>query len=445
MPFKQFEIRNLKFEFKYKCFNFKFLNFSNSLQILNFKFQIPSSFSSERGVAQLALVILLLAGVAIGTYVVQNRTNVSPNAAEPEETSGCKKVSMSGRSEQELADGRLEVTFTWGDGRTTYDYKTPKKADGDRTLIGAQSRGTLADGTAINKSGASKTSGNTVTQGWSDGSVQYNIVSSGTNHQGLAGERIDASYMMVPSSKGGSCDSSKTATTPKKTSTPKTGSATKTESAPQTNSAAKTNTSNTTTAPITQTQPTSATNTSGIDPQVVSDRLTALYEVFNKQVAQNEATKTATMTAIERSNLQKYVERTRQTIWDGWNAENACSSALTTACASQLPPFLTLATTLARYSSYLAITYNVPEICVRADFGLNPPINLTSQDSVTGPLYLCSGSVGTDRKWRIFDELNVPHTLTATDAAIWKPNINPADYPQQFKDKIQTIESSINK
>ncbi len=44
------------------------------------------SANSQAGVAQLALVMLLLAGVAVGTYVVQNRTNLIPHAQECTET-----------------------------------------------------------------------------------------------------------------------------------------------------------------------------------------------------------------------------------------------------------------------------------------------------------------------------------------------------------------------
>lgn len=38
------------------------------------------SWRSQAGAGQLVVVLLLMAGVAIGTYVVQNRTNISPNA-----------------------------------------------------------------------------------------------------------------------------------------------------------------------------------------------------------------------------------------------------------------------------------------------------------------------------------------------------------------------------
>jgi hypothetical protein len=39
-------------------------------------------FASQSGVGQIILMVLLLAGVAVGTYVVQNRTNLIPHASE---------------------------------------------------------------------------------------------------------------------------------------------------------------------------------------------------------------------------------------------------------------------------------------------------------------------------------------------------------------------------
>lgn len=52
-------------------------------------FTLGNFWRSQAGVAQLAILLLLLAGIGLGTYLVQTRTNFLPKACESAEGTGC--------------------------------------------------------------------------------------------------------------------------------------------------------------------------------------------------------------------------------------------------------------------------------------------------------------------------------------------------------------------
>lgn len=400
---------------------------------------------SQTGAGQLLMVLLLLIGLVVGTYVVQNRTSILPRAAEPPTQSGCSKVSLTSRTEQELSDGRLEITFTWENGAKTYDYKTPKKADGDRTLIASQSKGVNSEGKGITKSGGEKRSGNTITQNWSDGSVQYNTVSAGTNHQGIAGERIDVSYMLVPGSKGGSCgpsnqtgsgqsgSNSSNKNNSDKNKTKNKPLSNQSTNGPDSNNSARTsNTGQSNTAATT-------VNTSATTAVSFVTQFQSLQNVFNQSVVVKVASNSATLDTSSLARINSLVTKTNQSLLNGLQAAQSCATAPTTTCTNALGPLLNFSLVAVRLTAFSALFADVPEICSRADFGINPPINGVSSTGVNGPIYICSGSNGKEKKWRIFDNTNTPLQLGADDNIMWPPLNDPAttaEFPQPFQAKF---------
>lgn len=74
-------------------------------------------FASQSGVGQIILMVLLLAGVAVGTYVVQNRTNLIPHASED---NSC-------NDDTYYCDGDKKIHKTGGyqddNGECVYDYQ----------------------------------------------------------------------------------------------------------------------------------------------------------------------------------------------------------------------------------------------------------------------------------------------------------------------------------
>jgi hypothetical protein len=121
MPRGKFEIYNLKFELK-SAQMFENLNFKPSNLFSNFKLQISNSWRSQAGVGQLVVVMVLLAGLAVGTYVVQQRTNISPNADE-----AC-------TDDVTYCDGGRKIHKTGGyqdeNGVCVFDYQDEGSCDG---------------------------------------------------------------------------------------------------------------------------------------------------------------------------------------------------------------------------------------------------------------------------------------------------------------------------
>ncbi len=360
-----------------------------------------STANSQKGVSQLVLIGVLVLGIGLATYLVQTRTNLLPQAAEP----NCQKVARTGRAETVLPDGRLQITFNWADGRETYDFKSVPQPDGDRTLIPSQTRGKLADGTTITKSGAEKKSGSTVTQAWSDGSIQYNEVTTGINHQGIAGERIETSYLMVPSTKGGSCDSNSK-------STPKTSTKTNSQSGgnQQTSnqSTAKTNQTPAQNTPLASKAPAPASPTP-LASTIATYNSSAIVTQFESLQVIFEQTLVANITAAGKQtvpDLQKLITITRNSISAGLNSAKECVQTKAADCAQKLPPLLNYSKVATRLTAFYAIINGTPQTCSRADFGIAPVLNATS-GLITGPIYLCTSESGNDIKWRVFQD-NTP-------------------------------------
>lgn len=60
------------------------------------------------------------------------------------------------------------------------------------------------------------------------------------------------------------------------------------------------------------------------------------------------------------------------------------------------------AKTAARLSAFYAVFARIPSICVKADLGINPLINATSQSGASGRVNLCNDRTGATKSWMIF-------------------------------------------
>jgi hypothetical protein len=137
------------------------------------------------------------------------------------------------------------------------------------------------------------------------------------------------------------------------------------------------------------------------------------------------------------------IEKTNLSIATTIAAADSCISGQIQGCDQQLAPLLNYARVAARLTSFGAITAEVPEVCSRADFGIDPTIIVTSTTNIVGPLYLCTGTNPTELKWRVFDTANNPLTLNDVDAAKWKPNLTIATLPQPMLDKLAAAQTLI--
>lgn len=174
--------------------------------------------NSQAGLGQLALILLLLAGIGLGTYLVQQRTNILPFAATtdpPPLPAGCDKIRQESRTTndsyiiqsgdtsdtREVGQQGQQITSKWSGGWTFVDVKSPLLPDGDRVLRSSVLK--KPDGTVLQskKITSNPTAGYNVDQ-WQGGVIVYTYFVQGINNQGVAGLTDDESksFAYVPKS-----------------------------------------------------------------------------------------------------------------------------------------------------------------------------------------------------------------------------------------------------
>lgn len=134
-------------------------NILRRVDIRHRRLDIGHYFSNQAGFGQLAVIALLIAGVAITTLVVQNRTNISPNA---EEGSSC-------NDDTYYCDGDRKIHKTGGyqdeNGECVYDYQdagscsdsSDQKTDSDSSEKDCKDAGgTWKDGRCYTSSSSNK-------------------------------------------------------------------------------------------------------------------------------------------------------------------------------------------------------------------------------------------------------------------------------------------------
>src|SRR3989344_1049457 len=133
--------------------------------------------------------------------------------------------------------------------------------------------------------------------------------------------------------------------------------------------------------------------------------------------------------------IKEAEDKTIETFTKAREELNKCADT-DKSCIDQAHKIFDLAKVRSRMTAYYKVLSNVPGICAKMDFGLDPlilaePLNGGSNERV----YLCNGANGTDKKWRWFDNANSPGEFK--DSAKWKPNASYNDYPQEVKDHIK--------
>lgn len=412
---------------------------------------------SQKGIAQWALLLVVLVGIAVGVYAIQNQTNLIPHAADnspaqpptpqgtvtnkgnvesinpgataAKDASGLTTAKIVTRQQTDTTDGYL-IHFVWSDGRESWDAK-----DSTGQLIKSKSYA-IRNGKKSVQVGSPVTNGakTLTTVKWDDGTTEYNVFGADGKYN------VSASYSIC-------C--TKATPKPTKTPTPKPASQGSSSSGggskPATGSFGSVSTGGTTTP--TTTTPVTSTSQTNASLQTTLTQFQTLKQVFNSTIVAAEASPGATLNIDDKARLDDLINKTNQSIDSGIQATQSCMSSNSTTCAVQITPLLQYSKTAARLSAFSAIFARIPQICTRADFGITPEITGTSSDGITGPIYLCTGAVGTDQKWRIFDSSNNPHTLSDADAATWKPlssTPTSAVYPQAFQAKFSAANQIVN-
>lgn len=384
-------------------------------RISNFKYQISNSYQNRAGAGQLALILILVAAISLGVFLVQRRTNILPFAADD-----CSKATIRGRTPESGTASDGSIRFDWSDGRTSWDYKDSNgNLEPNRSYAERDGR----------RSTQAKTYnlGSYVVVEWTDGTFEYNYFSDGKFNRSKTyatksrcDPKDDKDNKESLSNKGKDKDKDKD----KKTNTP-------------------------TPTPTSTATPKPGGTQTIVEPKDATqlrEQLNVFHQRFIDQAFNN--IKKSQPYKDNLNKLKDLSDKADMMFVDAKNKADECKRSESQACFDAAKKEFDLAKTAGRLAAYYGILANVPEVCAKMDFGLDPLIVVTPQETekpditTDGRVYLCSRANGTDRLWGVFKN-DFSEFIRLKDTTDWKRNASPADFNQKVKDHIRDAEKLI--
>ncbi len=421
--------------------------------MLSIKKLLSNTTQNQSGIAHLGLIAFLLIAIGVGTYLVQTNTDIFPSADEPESFTCNSKESAVNDCDKRQAPCQKELNGNKCTGVRYAKYLSCEDGDGDGecdsfsyTWTQCSEPYSACEGDQPPPQQQPQQQQQQQQQGNSSSNQQNNPANNDRNscsdENVPTGSSVPAGYKWVPfcniscsdTDEHTDCPVSDSGFVDQKTSRwcfpfkegnrclklyPEDDKEVSSQERKNQNQQANSTGQTTTQSP---------TGNTGIPTKTQDLQQVNEFENKFKTEVQNKG---GTQTGL----IKEAEDKTTETFAKAKEELNKCAET-DKSCIDQAHKVFDLAKVRARMTAYYKVVSNVPNVCAKMDFGLDPlilsePLNGGSNERV----YLCNGANGTDKKWRWFDNDNKPGEFK--DQTKWKPNATYNDYPVEVKNHIK--------